>query len=300
MYKCVACRNVYEGSRDCPHCGHVVQEVDGFPSYAMQLMQMGKGEGFHASSFSELWKVESKNFWFVSRNKLIVHFLRKFSRGGKKNFLEIGCGTGFVLSAVASEFPEFRLTASDIFVEGLSFAVQRVPRASFLQMDARNMPFCDEFDVVGAFDVLEHIEDDAGVISEVHNSLHDGGMFIATVPQHMWLWSRQDEAACHVRRYSPGELEKKLAAAGFHIEASVSFVSFLLPLMWFSRKIMEDSSPAAHEANDAAASNMREFSMPAPLNKLLTWVLTIERAAIKLGLRLPWGGSRLVVARKTA
>ena len=298
MSKCVVCHATYEKGKECPHCGNTVQLVKGFPSYAENLMQ--SGEGFKVSHFSKLWDVESRNFWFISRNKLILHFLKKFVGHGQKNFLEIGCGTGFVLAGVASEFPEFQLMASDAFVEGLSFAAQRVPQASFLQMDARNIPFYDEFDVVGAFDVLEHIEDDVGVISEVYNSLHAAGMFIVTVPQHMWLWSRQDEVACHVRRYSPGELEKKLKQAGFSIEESVSFVRLLLPLMWFSRKMMKNSGSAGQNKKESEAPSMREFSMPAPANKLLTWVLTVERAAIKFGLRLPWGGSRLVVARKIA
>lgn len=295
MYKCVACHTTYEGADKCPHCGHTAQLVKGFPSYAETLMQ--SGDGFHASSFSRLWDVESKNFWFISRNKLILYFLKKFVGDEQKNFLEIGCGTGFVLSGIASEFPEFQLAASDAFVEGLSFASQRVPRASFLQMDARNIPFYDEFDVVGAFDVLEHIDDDVSVISEVRNALRAGGYFVATVPQHMWLWSRQDELACHVRRYSPGELEKKLEAAGFCIKESVSFVGLLLPLMWISRKMMQKSGNDNQDKQEDA--DMREFSISAPLNRLLTWILTAERAAIKLGMRLPWGGSRLVVACKS-
>ena len=69
-------------------------------------------------------------------------------------------------------------------------------------MDARNIPFRDEFDVIGAFDVLEHIDEDVAVIDEVRKALRPGGGFLMSVPQHPALWSQQDERAFHVRRYT--------------------------------------------------------------------------------------------------
>ena len=79
---------------------------------------------------------------------------------------------------------------------------RRVPSATFYQMDARHIPFRDHFDAIGAFDVLEHIEDDVAVIEEVGRALRPDGMFVMTVPQHPALWSPQDDHAYHVRRYT--------------------------------------------------------------------------------------------------
>lgn len=150
-------------------------------------------------------------------------------------FLEIGCGKGYVLADVAKSFPEANIFGSEIFVQGLSFAKERVPGANLMQMDARNIPFANEFDVIGAFDVLEHIAEDELVIQQVYGALSPDGLFILSVPQHMWLWSPTDEQACHVRRYTNKDLKHKLERAGFKILRSTSFVSFLLPAMLLAR-----------------------------------------------------------------
>ena len=96
-------------------------------------------------------------------------------------------------------------------------------------MDARRIPFRDEFDVIGAFDVIEHIEEDVAVIDEVGRALRPGGGFVMTVPQHPALWSPQDEHAHHVRRYTAAGLRRKVEAAGFEVVRMTSFVRLLLP-----------------------------------------------------------------------
>ena len=90
------------------------------------------------------------------------------------DFLEIGCGTGYVLQGIAAAFPQARLCATEAQTEGLQFAAARVPRATFLQMDARRMPFDREFDAIGAFDVIEHIAEDEAVLTQAHRALRPG------------------------------------------------------------------------------------------------------------------------------
>ena len=292
MYKCVSCYKYYTTSqRQCPHCGYIVEKIDGFHAYAPPLQDK---INFSVSAFNKLAEFESKNFWFISRNKLIVFMLNKYIPD-MYSFMEVGCGTGFVLSGIAENFPGVKLTGCDAFTQGLAFAKTRVPHASLLQIDAKNIPFYDEFDAIGAFDVLEHIEDDFRVITEIYGALHKGGLFIATVPQHMRLWSMEDERACHVRRYVSGELENKIVEVGFRILETTSFVTLLLPIMWLSRKIMQRFY--VNNQNDDAES-MREFSISPCLNSIFGWTLSVERFGIKCGFRYPCGGSRLVVAQK--
>ena len=143
---------------------------------------------------------------------------------------------------------------------------------------------------IGAFDVLEHIEEDELVLKQIQQALRPEGVLILTVPQHRWLWSPVDEMACHVRRYSATELKEKLASAGFEIIRSTSFVSILLPAMMASRLVQI----APTEPDDLRA----ELVISAPLNFLFEKVLGIEAALIRCGLNFPLGGSRLVVARK--
>ena len=159
-------------------------------------------------------------------------------------------------------------------------------------MDARAIPFVEEFDVIGAFDVLEHIEEDDMVLRQMHRAVRPGGGVLLTVPQHKFLWSRTDEYACHVRRYSAQDLVAKVAAAGFRVERMTSFVSLLLPLMMAAR--------ARQPATDEQFDPLAELRIGGIANALLEKIMGIERLAIRAGLGFPAGGSLLLVARKEA
>jgi SAM-dependent methyltransferase len=241
---------------------------------------------FQPRYFAELARLESGNFWFRARNRLIVGALdRHFPMA--RNFLEVGCGTGFVLAGIAAARPGLALAASDAYSEGLAFAAQRVPAARFYQADAGAPAFDGEFDVVGAFDVLEHIADDATVLRAMHRALRPAGGVLITVPQHPALWSAQDEHAGHRRRYTKKELVAKLRAAGFADIATTSFVSLLLPLMALARL-----------RKRKRADPFDELRIGGLANRLLESVLDIERGLIRLGVSFPAGGSLLAVARK--
>lgn len=246
--------------------------------------------GFKAHYFKELAELEGGNFWFRARNKIILWTLYQYSPE-LKSFLEIGCGTGFVISAISEQFPKARLLGSEYLEEGLVYARQRLPNAEFTQMDARNIPYKSELDAIGAFDVLEHIEDDEIVLQQIYKALKPGGIVYITVPQHRWLWSVVDEYACHVRRYPANELHQKVCSTGFEIIRSTSFVTILLPAMYLSRLLKRNKM-------DVSIDAMAELRINPILNKVFEWLLNFELALIRMGIILPMGGSRLLVARK--
>lgn len=291
MKICRACNARFNSSGwRCPACGYAPPEANGYPALAAELANAN--EGFHPEYFGQLAALESGNFWFQSRNSLILLLLKKhFPNLG--SFLEIGCGTGFVLAGVASAFPSARLMGAEIFSAGLSHAARRVPSAQFMQMDARHIPFDAHFDVIGAFDVLEHIQEDVAVIRQMHHALKPGGIVILTVPQHPALWSEQDELACHVRRYTAPELGKKISDAGFDLIDSGSFVSLLLPLMWLSRRIGNTANGGSHDP-------MAELRIGTLANRILSAVMSVEIFLTRFGVRFPAGGSLFIVARKPA
>lgn len=287
MRRCFAC-NVYFSSSltDCPTCGVSPVLLDGFRAYAPEFAH--DGGGFKSTYFSDLAGLEKANFWFQSRNSLILWALKKYFPA-LSSIMEVGCGTGFVLSGVSEAFPSARLVGSEIFVAGLHYASLRIPRAEFLQMDARRIPYENEFDVVGAFDVIEHIKEDKVVLQSIFNAIKPGGGLIITIPQHQWLWSAADDYACHERRYSSVDLHAKLQEAGFEIIRSTSFVSLLLPAMMFSR--MRSSIAKEFDA-------LGELRVNPVINWILKSVMSFERVLIQLGINIPFGGSRLVVARR--
>ncbi len=288
MKICIKCGVRFEGGGwGCPECNEEPETRDGYLAFAPELSQAS--EGFEPHYFERLYKLEAKNFWFNSRNRLLVWAVKRYFSGAK-NFLEIGCGTGFVLSAFEKACPEMELCGSEIYSAGLSFAGKRVARARLFQMDARVLPFEEEFDLIGAFDVLEHIADDEAVLGQMYRAARPGGGIILTVPQHPSLWSSVDEHARHVRRYTSAELKAKVADAGFRVERATSFVSLLLPLFAASRL-------RARKVNadfDAEA----ELRIGPMMNGIFEKVLDIERLIIRAGVSLPAGSSLLLIARK--
>jgi SAM-dependent methyltransferase len=243
---------------------------------------------FDPAHFARLFALEAKSFWFRGRSDLIEWALARHFPGAR-DFLEVGCGTGYVLDRLHRAFPQLTLSGSELFDEGLACARERLGAAATLRRaDATDLGLSDAFDAIGAFDVIEHIEDDRRVLANLHAALRPGGGLLLTVPQHAWLWSGTDVAAHHVRRYAKVDLVAKVREAGFDVLRATSFVSLLLPAMWLARR-REREGMAEVEA---------ELALPPLANAIGAATLGLERALIRLGIDLPAGGSLLIVARR--
>jgi SAM-dependent methyltransferase len=286
LKRCLSCNASYVSSiYNCPDCDFVPAVLDGFDSYAPDFAY--SGDGYH---FLDLASSEDDNFWFQFRNKLLLWAIESYCPNFE-SMLEIGCGTGFILSDIAKRFLDSTLCGSDMYIAGLGFAAARLPSTKFMQMDARNIPFENEFDVIGAFDVIEHIKEDEEVLTQICAALKPEGLMLLTVPQHEWLWTHVDEYSSHERRYTAADLHQKIEAGGFQVIKSTSFITILLPTMMISRFFQKRVS----EKNFDAAAQVKISPW---LNSLFSRILGAELALIKRGFNLPAGGSRLVIAKK--
>jgi len=251
---------------------------------------------YPSGGFDVTADVEARSFWCRTRNRVLTQVFRRFTDGSRPlEVLEIGCGIGGVIGALR-HLEHLQLTGSEIYIQGLKYARGKMPGVNFIQLDATNIPFHAAFDVVGAFDVLEHIEQDELVMRQVHAALRPGGLFVVTVPQYQWMWSTLDELVHHKRRYARRQLADRLRAAGFDVIYATSFVTTLFPLMVASRFLDRGSGQAA----DATAEFADRVTLPGPLNTLFDWIMRVDETILRLGATLPFGGSLITVARRRA
>jgi SAM-dependent methyltransferase len=284
---CLACgaRFAGEGWR-CPICQYE-PSGNGYLSFAPDLA--ADGGAFDPRFFADLAETEGQSFWFRGRNALILWGLRTYFPTAT-SFFEIGCGTGFVLAGIRESFPRLELAGAELSAAGIAVARRRLLGVPIFQMDARRIPFEDGFDVVGAFDVLEHIDQDDEVLGQAYQAARPGGGLMLSVPQHRWLWGPADTVSGHRRRYERAELLAKLRRAGFASVRTTSFMSLLLPLMALSRLRSRRSAKAFDPFGELRLGRLT--------NRLLETVLDLERGMIRAGMTFPFGGSLLAVARK--
>ena len=234
------------------------------------------------------------SFWVSSRNRLFKSIVqRHLLPTGKTRFLEIGCGTGeFIRQIVQNE--NLEITGSEIYLKGLVYAKKNLPNVEFVQFDVTQGKIAQQFHIITAFDVIEHVDDDSAALSNINQMLENNGVLILSVPQHMFLWSKLDEIVKHKRRYSRQELVSKLKANGFDIRYATSFLFILFPLMLVSR--LFDTGRDNSQSDERALEKRVKFS--GVLNTFFDFFMRIDEWLIKIGASLPFGGTLVVVARK--
>jgi SAM-dependent methyltransferase len=249
---------------------------------------LAAGDGSDADyHFDALAAAESRHFWFVRRAALLSWVIRKYFPSAR-TLLEVGCGPGGVAAALSEALPHLQMTAGDSRLAGLQHARHRAPHVEILQFNAYALPFDSEFDVAGAFDVIEHLDDDVIALEAMRDSVKPGGGIVITVPQHPWLWSEVDVFTRHRRRYTRAMLREKLISAGLDIVRMTSFVAIGAPILWISRRFPQKFDPE------------RELRISPSANAVLGWLLRFEHQMIAAGLSLPLGTSLLAIAKRSA
>ena len=237
----------------------------------------------------ELEAAERWHFWFHARRELVLWAIGRFGvRSG--SLLDVGCGTGFVLEGIHSRYPALALAGSDADPDTLERVMRRVPDALVFHGLAGDLPFQDQFDIVTALDVLEHIDNDREALIAIRRTLKAGGLLVLTVPQHPALWSEVDDFSRHRRRYTRKELIEKVSTSGYAVERCTSCFSLTLPMLLAARR----------RPRRGAFNPVAELQIPRLLNRGLGALVALEAAAIKAGLSLPAGGSLLLIARRSA
>ncbi len=187
--------------------------------------------GVHAEEIRRLGDLEDRHWWYAERRHLIGRAIRDLTPAGVA--VDVGAAAGGNTRVLAAA--GWPCVAVEFSPVGAELAAGR--GLTTIRGDATAMPLADgSAGLVVAFDVLEHIEDDAAAVAEIARILRPGGTFLVAVPADMRLWSAHDVAVDHVRRYERDELEALLRGGGFVLDEVRSWNVLLRPVARVRRR----------------------------------------------------------------
>jgi len=255
--------------------------------------------GYDPDFFALLDAVEDRHFWFRARGRAVAALAEQVTAPlpPGHRVLELGCGNGGMLKVLHRACPRGMVIGMDLFAEGLRHARRRTP-CPLIQGDVHRPPFAARFELIGLFDVLEHIPDDRRTLDDIRALLADGGALLMTVPAHPALWSYFDEASHHCRRYTAGDLREKLTRAGLVVEYLTPFMAPLYPLMWAARRLKTWRRGAGGEGASAAQMSAAELRIVPGMNAVMDCLLAHETPLLVRRRQLAMGTSLLAIARR--
>jgi 2-polyprenyl-3-methyl-5-hydroxy-6-metoxy-1,4-benzoquinol methylase len=237
--------------------------------------------------YETMAELDQRHWWYRARRQVIAALIRRLVRPpAEARILEIGCGTGHNL-AMLGQFGH--VDALELDEEARSVAEQRLGRSVMSAPLPEIAGVTDRhYDLVGAFDVIEHIDDDHAALQSIADKIKPGGKLVMTVPAHQWMWSAHDVVNHHKRRYSKASLGKLVEGSPLRLERIGYFNSLLFPV-----------AVAERLASKARGKDEADLTLPpAPLNAALERAFAAERHLIGR-VPLPPGLSLFAVASAT-
>lgn len=249
--------------------------------------------------YKEYYTSEREHWFFRGRADIIMAHIRAIvsdiekERSEPLRILNIGVATGRT-SELLNEFGTVKSVEFD--EECYNFTKEHVPeldleRGSILDLQYES----NSFDLVCAFDVIEHVEDDQLAVIEMKRVCRKAGAVVLTVPAFMSLWSKHDEVNHHFRRYRLNEIVKLFKSPDQIIQASY-FNFWLFPIAFIFRKLnnlLGLSERGEDTGSDLAISDGSPF-----VSNIMYRIFTSERHILKRGINLPFGVSILASWKK--
>lgn len=234
--------------------------------------------------FAKMRALEDTNWWFRGRRYLLRNLVRKLGLRDAL-ILDAGCGTGFAGGELRSAGTVIGLDASE---DALAGSETKLAGACIARI--QHTPFADSsYDLIVAMDLLEHLDDEAPALKEIHRICRPGGYLFVTVPAYRCLWSKHDDVLGHCRRYTAGGIVKTIRASGFEVlRSSYVVTSVFLPAALF--RILRRALGRESTGSDL-------FPVLEPFNAILSLFMRAE-AWLAWNVGLPFGLTALVLARK--
>ncbi|OGM21887.1 hypothetical protein A2714_04155 [Candidatus Woesebacteria bacterium RIFCSPHIGHO2_01_FULL_38_9] len=235
--------------------------------------------------YQDLYELEEKHWWHISKRKLVIEFINKFKPSINPKILDLGCGSGKNVEVLDKIGKAWGIDKSR---EAIMFCKKRGLKRIKLG-EGENIPFKSQnFDVVTLLDVLEHVQEKP-TLEEISRVLNKSGILIINVPAFNWLWSQWDEVLQHKRRYTRKMLEKALSENGFKIVKISYWLPYLIiPVIlirFVKSKIFKTNYPS-------------DFKLSSPIiNWFFQKISYIERQIVAR-YYIPFGTSLICVAVK--
>lgn len=234
------------------------------------------------------YKLGKEYWWLAGKYQMVYNQLAALypKSGAELDVLDMGCGPGNMTDYLTG-FGD--VVGSDLSEDALVYSKTRGNDKLFMGL-GESLPLKDEtFDLLVALDVLEHIDEEARATEELYRVIRPGGRLCMTVPAYQFLWGKHDDMYGHKRRYTAGEVRRKLSSAGFVIEKLTYFEAPFVPPLLVFRKLKN-------------LLNMKDggddfITVPRWLNSLLLGVLSVEDFFLRY-IEIPFGVTILCIARK--
>jgi SAM-dependent methyltransferase len=250
--------------------------------------------GFHPEYFQRLESFEQRHFWFAARRRMVLMALRRAVPDlAGRHLFDIGCGGGDLARFLADNGVALA-GCCDPYLEALGIAHRKLQAPLVLVNEGRLPPLGFGQDLVGMFDVLEHIDDDVGTLEHLASVLVPGGVLVLTVPAHGFLFDEMDELAYHRRRYDRPSLRDKLERAGFRIRLLTHFMSPLVPMLLVVRTVGRWWVGGRQRPMQRRALELRRVPL---VNGAVGLLMDLERQLLR-HLSLPLGSSLIAVAER--
>lgn len=244
--------------------------------------------------YEHFYAIEDRFWWSVATRRLFFRLISGLPIARPRRVLDVGCGTGIMLQ----EFPPTwdGLSGCDFSQDALRYCHAR-GLSALVRCDATVMPFAgDEFDLVLALDVVEHVDDDSVCLAEMVRVCRPGGYLLVHVPAFQILWSDKDVLNHHRRRYRRGEVRRLVEGLGLEVQ-ELFYINILLFPVALARALSCRLLGRSVDADSARRTVDRLYHVPARVNDVMTAFLDAE-CAVARRLPLPFGMSLVCLARK--